>query len=203
MPKVSEAHRTARREQIIDAAMTRFAANGFQATGMAEIIAAAGLSAGAVYRYFKSKDDLIEAIADRVLGQVAARFDRALAEDADLEPADAVRLAVETLEEVASSGPVDFGRVAIQAWAEALRNERVGAVAAGAYTTIRGYFIEVCRRAQNNGTLPPDADPKELGSALYSFAAGYVLQRNLLGDVHAGPYAEAVRVLLGVHGDHA
>ena len=201
MPKVSEAHRVARREQIIDAAMTRFVVNGFQATGMAEVIATAGLSAGAVYRYFKSKDDLIEAIADRVLGQVAARFDEVLAEDPDLGPADAVRLAVETLEEIASAGPVDVSRVAVQAWAEALRSERVAVVAADAYTTIRGYFIEVCRRAQGNGLLPADADPKDLGSALYSFAAGYVLQRNLLGDVRADTYAAAVRVLLGGSGD--
>ncbi|MGH3359366.1 MAG: TetR family transcriptional regulator, partial [Nocardioidaceae bacterium] len=50
MPKVSDAHRAARREQILDAAMSRFAVNGFQATGMADVIATAGLSAGAVYR---------------------------------------------------------------------------------------------------------------------------------------------------------
>ncbi|MGH3357761.1 MAG: TetR family transcriptional regulator C-terminal domain-containing protein, partial [Nocardioidaceae bacterium] len=147
--------------------------------------------------YFKSKDDLIEAIADRVLGQVAARFDEALTENPDIDPADAVRLAVETLEEIASSGPVDVSRVAVQAWAEALRSERIAAVVSGAYRTIRDYFVVVCRRAQGNGSLPADADPEALGSALYSLAAGFVLQRNLIGDVRADTYAPAVRTLLG------
>ena len=59
MPKVTDAHLAARREQIIEAAMTRFAEGGFHSTGMAEVIAATGLSAGAVYRYFPTKEDLV------------------------------------------------------------------------------------------------------------------------------------------------
>lgn len=200
MPKVSEEHRLARREQIIDAAMARFADNGFQATGMADVIGATGLSAGAVYRYFSSKDELIEAIAGRVLGRVAERFNEVLSEQPELAPVDAVRTAVEALEEFSTSGPVDVSRIAVQAWAEALRSDRVAVVAANAYTTIRGYFVEVCRRAQSAGTLPEDADAQALGAALYSFAAGYVLQRNLLGDVEASSYTAAVGVLLGGHG---
>ena len=52
MPKVSDAHRAARRRQILDAARRRFVRNGFHATSMQDIFAEAGLSAGAVYRYF-------------------------------------------------------------------------------------------------------------------------------------------------------
>jgi AcrR family transcriptional regulator len=72
MPRVTDAHLTARRDQIIDAATLRFAANGFRATGMADIIAASGLSAGAVYRYFRSKDELVEAIAMAGISSAAA-----------------------------------------------------------------------------------------------------------------------------------
>jgi AcrR family transcriptional regulator len=46
-----------------------------------DIFRESGLSAGAVYRYFKSKDDLVQAIAARVLGHLAAVVDTALAED--------------------------------------------------------------------------------------------------------------------------
>ena len=79
MPKVTDAHLAARREQIIEAAMTRFAEGGFHSTGMAEVIAATGLSAGAVYRYFPSKEALIRAIVEeRVLSAAAAAFERIL-----------------------------------------------------------------------------------------------------------------------------
>jgi AcrR family transcriptional regulator len=196
VPRVTEAHLTARRDQIIDAATARFAANGFQATGMADVIAASGLSAGAVYRYFRSKDELIEAIVDRVLGRAAERFERLLEEGHAPDPADAVAAAVDLIVAVAADGSVDTTRVAVQAWAEALRSPAVAAVAGGAYGTMRGYFVEVARRAQQTGRLPDDADPAQLGAALFSFVLGFLLQRLLLGDVDPGAYVPAVRVLL-------
>src|SRR5262245_27021001 len=54
-----------RRQQIMDAAIVCFRTHGFQQTNMAAICAAAGLSAGAVYRYFPSKDALIGAIMEQ------------------------------------------------------------------------------------------------------------------------------------------
>src|SRR5438552_9989682 len=64
MPKISQARRNARRQQILEAALACFAEDGFHQTGMADIVKRSGLSHGAVYLYFQSKDDLIEALAD-------------------------------------------------------------------------------------------------------------------------------------------
>jgi len=50
MPRVSEAHLAARRQQILDAAQIRFIRNGFHQTSMQDVIAEAGLSVGAVSR---------------------------------------------------------------------------------------------------------------------------------------------------------
>ena len=203
MPRVTEAHLTARRDQIIDAATARFAVNGFQATGMADVIAASGLSAGAVYRYFRSKDELIEAIVDRVLGRAAERFERLLEEESAPEPAEAVATAVDLVVSIGGAGPVDLTRVAVQAWAEALRNPSVAAVAGNAYATMRGYFVEVARRAQRAGRLPAEAHPAELGAALFSLVLGFLLQRLLLGDVEPEAYVAAVRVLMPTAGTAA
>jgi hypothetical protein len=72
----------------------------------------------------------------------------------------------------------------------------VAAVAGGAYGAMRGYFVEVARRAQGAGRLPADADPAQLGAALFSLVLGFLLQRLLLGDVDPGAYVTAVGVLL-------
>ncbi|UPK74011.1 TetR/AcrR family transcriptional regulator [Nocardioidaceae bacterium SCSIO 66511] len=202
MPKVSEEHRTARREQILDAAMIRFADNGFQATGMADVIAATGLSAGAVYRYFKSKDQLIEAIVDRVLSRTADRFGELLTAGSVPEPGAAVRIGVEAIDEMASKAPVEIGRLAVQAWGEALRNDRVSAVVSNAYSVIKGYYAEVSRRAVEAGAMPPGADPDALAAAMYSLTAGYVLQRTLELDVDAQAYGRAVEALLAGNRPH-
>lgn len=53
-----------RRRQILDAALVCFCRRGFHQATMQEICAAAGLSSGALYRYFRSKTDLISAIAE-------------------------------------------------------------------------------------------------------------------------------------------
>ena len=64
MPRVSEAHRYSRRRQILDAAIECFARRGFQRTSMEDIIRESNLSTGAIYSYFQSKDQIIEALAN-------------------------------------------------------------------------------------------------------------------------------------------
>src|ERR1700712_1467078 len=83
MPKVTDAHRESRREQILVAAWKCFSRKGFHSTSMADVIAEAGLSAGAVYLYFKSKDEIIVAVGTQVFGGIQGR----LSEFAKQEPA--------------------------------------------------------------------------------------------------------------------
>jgi AcrR family transcriptional regulator len=64
MPKVSEEHLEARKQQIVDAAFVCFARKGFHPTTMQDICAAAELSAGAIYRYFGSKEEIIASACD-------------------------------------------------------------------------------------------------------------------------------------------
>ncbi len=67
MPKVTQEYRDARRHEIAGAAMRVFARQGFQATSMADIIAESGLSAGAIYGHYKSKEDLIHSSITELL----------------------------------------------------------------------------------------------------------------------------------------
>ncbi len=63
MPKVTKEHLEARRRQVLEAAAECFIEKGFKKTSMRDICRAAKLSPGAVYNYFASKDEIIEAIA--------------------------------------------------------------------------------------------------------------------------------------------
>ena len=195
VPKVSDAHLAARREQIIEAAMSRFAEGGFHSTGMAEVITATGLSAGAVYRYFPSKEALIRAIVEeRVLSAAAAAFERILDEGVD-DPVDAVSAALGTVDAISAREGVDLTRVAVQAWAEALRNPDILEVAQGAYARMRFYLAAVARRGQEHGRLAADADPDELAKTMLSLAMGYLIQRLIMNDVDRDSYIAALRAL--------
>ncbi|GAA0580890.1 hypothetical protein GCM10010172_77240 [Paractinoplanes ferrugineus] len=62
MPKVSDAHRARRRQQILAAAAACFARHGFHRTSMQDIVTESGVSAGLPYRCLAGKDDIIAAI---------------------------------------------------------------------------------------------------------------------------------------------
>jgi AcrR family transcriptional regulator len=60
MPRVSDQFRAARRQAVLDAASECFLANGYRGASMHQIIAATGLSAGALYHHFPGgKSELI------------------------------------------------------------------------------------------------------------------------------------------------
>ena len=57
----------ARPDEVLDAALDLFIENGFAATRVDDIAKRAGLSKGAVYLYFPSKEAIIEALVRRAL----------------------------------------------------------------------------------------------------------------------------------------
>lgn len=68
---------------------------------------------------------------------------------------------------------------------------------------IRDYFVEVVRRGQRAGTIPAEADPREVCLALLSVVMGYLLQRALLGDLPAHDYIAATAAVLRESADVA
>jgi AcrR family transcriptional regulator len=65
MPKTSEAAKEARRTQILDAAVRCFARRGYYETTIEDLVAETGLSRGALYVYYPSKEAIYLAISDR------------------------------------------------------------------------------------------------------------------------------------------
>lgn len=65
-----------RPDEVLDAALSLFVEQGYAHTSVAQIAKAAGISKGAVYLYFPSKQALLEGLVQRAVAPVA---DRALA----------------------------------------------------------------------------------------------------------------------------
>ncbi len=57
----------ARREQILDAALTAFCRGGYHGTHVAHVIREAGVARGTFYLYFDSKHEVFAALVDRML----------------------------------------------------------------------------------------------------------------------------------------
>ena len=69
-----------RREEILTAAARLFAEKGYHATGMDDIGAAAGITGPAIYRHFKSKEDILDTLMIERLTAVVARADEIVSE---------------------------------------------------------------------------------------------------------------------------
>src|SRR5262245_43382871 len=78
-----------KRETILRAATDVFATRGFFNSQVADVARAAGVAAGTVYLYFKSKDDLLVSIFDRTMKDVMDEARATLAAAAD--PIDRLR----------------------------------------------------------------------------------------------------------------
>jgi AcrR family transcriptional regulator len=90
-----------RRERILAAAAELVARRGFHTVGMAEIGAEAGIVGSGIYRHFGSKDAILVALLDRVMGRLQDGAARILASAADDRAAlsalvrDHIRVAIE------------------------------------------------------------------------------------------------------------
>lgn len=194
MPRVSAEHRTARRRQILDAARRCFDRNGFHRTSMQHILAESGLSAGAVYGYFRSKDEIMTAIAGETIGQVLAGVGASLTAD---PPPPVPQLLDSVLTEVDRHvGEGGILRLAVQVWGESMHDATMSEFVASTYERLRALFVGYAQRATAAGVLPAGTDPEQAGAALFGLVPGYILQRVLIGGPERPDYLAGVRALL-------
>lgn len=194
MPRVSEAHRERRRQQILDAARRCFIRKGFHQSSMADVFAESGLSAGAVYRYFRGKDEIIAAIAETVVDNVTELL-RPLVDQDPPPPLDAVlRHGLESVDDLAF-GEDGFAQLAPQVWAEALRDPVLLDVVRSRYVVVRSMLSDLVRAEQKIGRVVADADPDDVAAVLFGSIIGYLLQRLLFGELRPGPYAAGLGAL--------
>jgi AcrR family transcriptional regulator len=176
MPKVSEAHREARRQQVLDAAIACFARDGFHQTSMAEILRESGLSAGAVYSYFSSKDEIIAAVAETRHHQ-EAQLNAAAAAQAD--PVEALRVLARAyaswMFDPSASGRLRR-RVGVQSWAEALRSPEISAQVLRGMSAAKETLAALIGRAQAEGRIAATFDSEALARAMVALFQGFVLQ---------------------------
>lgn len=194
MPKVTEAHSAARRQQIIDAAYRCFARKGFHQTTMRDIYEEAKLSPGAVYHYFPGKDAIIKASFEFDYERSLALFEAATASDDPLNAlTELIAFFFRGLEGAAELGA---GRVNVQGWGEALVNPPLRETLQRVLTHYLDALTRLVGRAQAAGQLDPALDPHAIGRALLSLYYGLELQKALDPTVAVAPYAAAVTALL-------
>src|SRR5512143_3862673 len=90
MPTRSQERRATREHALVDAAVDVFRMRGVERATVDDIVAAAGVAKGTFYLYFRTKDDVVNAVAERIVAGVADRVEAAI-EPVGGSPTDLIR----------------------------------------------------------------------------------------------------------------
>jgi AcrR family transcriptional regulator len=194
MPKVTDAYRAARRDEIIDAALRAFAAKGFERTSMADIITESGLSAGAIYGHFAGKKELFSAVATRTLRSRRLEVEAERAGGRILTPGEVLTTILRGMRDGFDT------RLLVQLWAAAAADseirDSVGVPIAFVHETfasaVRPWFEAHPERA--NGDI--DEAIERLVPIMLALGQGFMIQRQVFADFDDDRYLETVREVL-------
>ncbi|MFB6549299.1 TetR/AcrR family transcriptional regulator [Streptomyces sp. NPDC056405] len=195
MPRLSEATRAKRRQHVLTSAWSCFSRNGFHATSMDDVISATGMSAAAVYRYFRSKDDLIDATAEVGIGLVRDIFDYILTIEPSPGPAQTLTLIVEELRKRTQHPDYDLSKLALQTWAESLRRPALSERTRALYNESGGRLTELATRWQAEGQLAPDADPNSVAPVVAALMHGLIICHHVAVGVQAEELLRGLKAL--------
>ncbi|MGE0765485.1 MAG: TetR/AcrR family transcriptional regulator [Hyphomicrobiaceae bacterium] len=171
MPRLTPDTQSQRREHILDAAERCFARAGFHRTTMQAICREAGISPGALYIYFDSKEALIAGLAER---------DRAAFQDRFAALGDATDV-VEALRELANhyfvTEPAHKRLMCVEIGLEATRNPRVGEIHHAVDIHVRECFAALFQRLADEGRIRPVLDIPALVQVFVTIGDGLFWRR--------------------------
>lgn len=173
-----------RRRQIVEAAMVCFRRRGFHQTSMQEICAEAGISAGALYRYFPSKADIIFAISeqeqragDDIIDSIATGGDVA---------DGLVRIAVQVAEKCTRDRALTA-----EVLAEITRDPAIGERFAERLRAQQQRIASAIAAGQRRGAVARDVDAEDAARLVMLMIDGIVLRAAALGENDMDDFTDA------------
>jgi AcrR family transcriptional regulator len=171
MPHLSRAERRDQQTQrIMEAAKTCFVRHGFQGASMQQICAEAGMSPGALYRYFPSKEAMVEAICEADRQQDTECFISLLENPSVVD--GLVEAAVAHMRHVHESGNA---RLFAEIRAESMRNEAILATCNRCRGPVAELIHQQLSGAIARGEIAPAVDLGTLMAAIMAIGEGLAL----------------------------
>jgi len=177
MGRVTQAHIDSRTETILDAATTMFVRKGFEAATMQEIAHEADLSAGAIYRYFPSKEALLRAVCAGASGEISQQF--ASASEAAATPLEAIlEIGRHEWTDMATPENREDTMLYLETALAAIRRpEELAAARRDVVGTLIKEIESLVRQAQESDELTREIDAHSLAATLLAAHVGTSVMR--------------------------
>jgi TetR/AcrR family transcriptional regulator, fatty acid metabolism regulator protein len=164
---------TERKNHILDAAASVFAGRGYHQTRMDDIVQESGLSKGAIYWYFKSKDDLFTALIERIFSQEVREIQALL--DADtpiaLRLLDFTRMVIHDMHQFETLGVLPL---IYEFYAETFRHEKLQHFLQTYYHTSSDLLSRLIQQGIAQGEIRP-VDPQQTSFTIIALYEGTIL----------------------------
>jgi AcrR family transcriptional regulator len=198
VPRITDERREARREQVLEAARACLQEHGLEAVSMEMIIARSGLSTGAVYGYFKGKDQIINAVVAEGTAAMAEDLAPVLTNPDPPPPPEFVEQVLHAVVGFGRNKKIDIDRlsVSLHGWSHSQSDPELKAATRTSYAGLRKLFVDVVKRWQAAGTLDVAADPAGVAELLTSITLGFVAQRALAGSADVNAQVTALATLM-------
>lgn len=179
-----------RRAEVLDAAVDAFAEHGFAETTFADVAARAGVSKGAVYHYFETKEGLFEAVVEERLVPAMVTDEALLAAHGGSAGVPVEQMLGRLWDTIAHPGNASLAMIAL------LESARIPAVGEMFYRDVivrwRRTFHAALSRAVDAGQFPADLPVESLSWSLPPMVVGAVLFLQGIGHIQHAPNAGAL-----------
>ena len=195
MPKVTDDHTESRRNQILGAAIACFAQTGYHKTSMRDICKQANLSAGAVYHYFKSKDEIVVAVAENLQEMNSNMFKSARESTSDIN--QVVEKNVDNYRDFMKQPlSMDCARADTMFNAEALTNPELRKLGVKSYDLILNFLTELVKEWQASGEINTELSPEAIAKVMFSTVQSLQLQKIIEPELDVDEYFAVVKAML-------
>jgi AcrR family transcriptional regulator len=176
VPRVSAQHEQEVRERIVRAATRVFSERGFHRATMQDIVRASGLSVGAIYTYFKSKDELILAGCDLITDQEMGELARRLTPVEGFRDRLAIAVGFMFDQMEIESWQLGSTRLLALAWAEADTSPAIREMLLRRRRQIHGVTLQLLHEGIARGEFPGWLDIDHTAAAIGAVLDGIILQ---------------------------
>lgn len=158
------------RTRIMDAAVKLFSTRGFAAASVDDICTEAGISKGAFYHHFESKQSLFHALLDSWLQAI----DNAIESSKD-------KTAPETFMQLTEAFPYFFETAGdglpmfLEFWLQASRDKKIWEASIAPYRRYHKYFTKLIKKGVDEGSFV-EVDPELASRMIVATAMGLLLQ---------------------------
>jgi len=175
-PKVTDEYRQNVRDKILATASSLFARSGYHATSMDDIVCECGLSKGAIYGHFKSKEDLFLALSDKQLESIINNMRAAFS------PNDSAKEKLMKAAEIHFSqirNPDDVWCVTLEYWIESSKVPSFEKRIQKRYDLAHKFLSEIIDEGKKKGEFRKGIDSDAISSLLLATVRGLAVHMRM------------------------